>query len=180
MCGGVWEYWCCECDNEVSENLKEWYDEEEGMRGVNSWWVWSFQFFGFVISICLLCCQIAYFSSALPSLLYFPLLSFHLLRMNESQVLFERYRTVFHNIAVNNGSYCLNDSSVVIVCYFVLTYHILVWSTFNGWWSWFRFRFWRCIGSIAADFRIQFATHYIGFKKACLYCLCVWFLGRRY
>ena len=31
--------------------------------------------------------------------------------MNESRVLFERYRTVFHNIALNNGAYCLNDSA---------------------------------------------------------------------
>lgn len=39
------------------------------------------------------------------------LLSFILFSMNESRVLFERYRTVFHNIALNNGAYCLNDSA---------------------------------------------------------------------
>ena len=51
------------------------------------------------------------------------LLSFILFSMNESRVLFERYRTVFHNIALNNGAYCLNDSASSDV---LLLIHLLI------------------------------------------------------
>ena len=43
--------------------------------------------------------------------------------MNESRVLFERYRTVFHNIALYNGAYCLNDSASSDV---LLLIHLLI------------------------------------------------------
>ena len=73
-----------------------------------------------------------YYTVLLLSSLSFPfrcqshspvLLSFILFSMNESRVLFERYRTVFHNIALNNGAYCLNDSASSDVLLFI---HLLI------------------------------------------------------